>query len=129
MKINSVVFVHWSGDFDEGRDHNGYLCLPRRYYVYMPVRICTFSSYAARAGISYDIDSQPRRRGLLQGGVWPHIPIMHLDEVYDQTHFLTSLLLTPRKFWPSARQYQHIEDTRKDFNYHNRHIGKVEIPF
>jgi len=123
--INSVVFIHWIGDFNAGIDCNGYYCLPTNYYVYMPVRICNIvtlsidssqqngSSDIATAGIQYDVRKAPTRYG-----AW-NIPLYHLDKEYDQGHFLQTLLLTPKKFWPVGPQWLWIEQVRKEFDKFN----------
>ena len=134
MKINSVVFINWSGNFKDGVDHNNYYCLPETYYVYMPARICAFSTCYAEpqngqagniqlASIVYTINDTPTSYGR-----WL-VPTMHFDEVYDQTHFLTSLMMTPRKYWPSREGFEYIEDIRKNFDYYNRHSGKLGASF
>ncbi len=133
MKVHSVVFIHWSGDFKRGSDESGYYCLPTRYYVYMPVRICNFSTYQSEeeadtseapiAGIQYDLDDK-----LTRHGEW-NVPTMHFDEVYNQSHFLRSLLLTPRKFWPTSHQFEHIAYVQKNFNYYNRYTSQLDTPF
>lgn len=121
IKVGSVVFINWSGDYTSGEDDVGYYCLPRNYYVYMPIRVCSFNrvhvdehSYRC-AGIQYDLGA---------GGfnaMW-NVIIHHLDEVYDQRRFLTSLLITPHTYWPSPERFKYIEDVREDLDYHNRHV-------